>query len=74
MDWVITDRHWREVAYKGPVDYAKIRITAGRSILRGRISSYHPPVVQNMEKYKTSEDSRDPHVKPITLGSALQDE
>ena len=71
VDWVITDRHWREVAYKGPVDYAKVRITAGSSIFRGRISSYHPPVVQNMEKHLTSQDSRDPNVRPLTIEQAI---
>jgi len=59
VDWLITDRHWREVAYKGPVNNAKIKIIGGSNIYKP-LRSYHPPVVMNMPKVYVSEDSRDP--------------
>ncbi len=73
VDWLITDEHWREVAYRGPVDYADVRITTtSRRVLKvlgaiGLARSYHPPKVLNMVKERVSPDSRDPKARVVTV-------
>ena len=72
VDWLVTDAHWREVAYRGPVDYARVIIVGGvhktlRSRLVGLIRSYHPPKARNMKLFMVSPDSRDPRQKALTL-------
>ncbi len=72
VDWLVTDAHWREVAYRGPVECAEVRIIGGvhrtlRSKLVGLVKSYHPPKVENMELYMTSADSRDPNSEALTF-------
>lgn len=72
VDWLITDAHWKEVAYRGPVECAEVKITGGlhktlKSKLTGLVKSYHAPRVENMERYMISSDSRDPRKIPLTV-------
>ena len=66
VDWLVTDKHWREVAYRGPVDNAKVKIEGGSRTYMP-LRSYHPPVVTNMPRVCVSEDSRDPRVSARTI-------
>ncbi|RLE83864.1 MAG: hypothetical protein DRJ41_04170 [Thermoprotei archaeon] len=64
VDWVVTDLHWKEVVYRGPVSKVKVKIKGGTGLLkRFLVRSYHPPYITNMEKYLTTEDSRDPNAR-----------
>ena len=72
VDWLVTDAHWKEVAYRGPVECAEVKITSGvRGIFSAKIArlvrSYHPPQPVNMRIYRASDDSRDPRLKVFTL-------
>ena len=80
VDWAITDSHWKEVVYKGPVEGVRARIIGTSQkfyeILKPRnfqkhlgkiIRSYHPPVIDNMETAQISPDSRDPEKKITTI-------
>ncbi len=72
VDWVLTDDHWKEVVYKGPVECVDVKITGGvhrtlRAKLIGLVRSYHPPSIRNMKKYLVSDDSRDPRRRALTL-------
>ena len=61
VDWLITDRHWREVVFKGPVERAKVKIVGGSFTHLDRIfRSYHPPIPIGMKQVYVSPDSRDP--------------
>lgn len=73
VDWLVTDAHWREVVYRGPVECAWVRIEGGEhrslvSKLIGLLKSYHPPKVRNMELHAISPDSRDPRSVAVTIG------
>ena len=73
VDWVVTDEHWKEVAYKGPTRCAEVKLVSttdtGISFKRlvRFVRSYHPPVVTNMDVGKVSDDSRSPHGSPVTI-------
>ena len=72
VDWLVTDAHWKEVVYRGPVECAWVRIEGGEhrsfvSKLVGLLKSYHPPRVRNMRLYAVSPDSRDPRSAAIAI-------
>ncbi len=68
VDWLITDKHWREVVFKGPVKMARVKITGGTfSHLDRIIRSYHPPTPVNMVEVNVSPDSRDPNADIQTI-------
>ncbi|MCD6368307.1 MAG: hypothetical protein J7L38_00750 [Thermoproteales archaeon] len=62
IDWLITDRHWREVVFRGPVKKAKIKIVGGAFTHLDRIvRSYHPPIPVNMREAAVTPDPRNPN-------------
>jgi len=63
VDWVITDEHWKEVTYKGPIERVEANIRGGSRFWRRIIRSYHPPYILNMKRCNVSADCRNPNTK-----------